>query len=194
MKAATCEVMAELYRLGWISTRDGNVSITSDEGFLITPSGVRKQFILEGDLVPVLVEADAPVVATGKPSGELHMHFLLQHRGGATAVVHAHPTYTVAAMFRGFDLRVLQNHFPELFRYTRIGATVPFLPAISAALGDATYESFLGRCDIVGQKNHGVTATGADPWEAFEHIERVEHICKIVLASGVVPGELAEHP
>ena len=37
--------------------------------------------------------------------------------------------------------------------------------------------------DIVGQECHGVTAIAANPWDAFEHIERVEHICKIVLAA-----------
>ena len=41
--------------------------------------------------------------------------------------------------------------------------------------------------DIVGQKDHGVCAVGNSPWDAFEHIERLEHICQIVLASGVEP-------
>ena len=50
-------------------------------------------------------------------------------------------------------------------------------------------EDGIRKFDIVGQKNHGVTAVGKDPWEAFEHIERVEHICQIVLASGVRPPE-----
>ena len=43
--------------------------------------------------------------------------------------------------------------------------------------------------DIVGQKNHGVCAIGANPWDAYEHIERLEHICEIVLKSGVQPHE-----
>ena len=43
--------------------------------------------------------------------------------------------------------------------------------------------------DIVGQKNHGVCAIGANPWDAYEHIERLEHICEIVLKSGVLPNE-----
>jgi L-fuculose-phosphate aldolase len=30
-----------------------------------------------------------------------------------------------------------------------------------------------------------VVAIDTSPWRAFEHIERLEHICKIVLASGV---------
>jgi len=38
--------------------------------------------------------------------------------------------------------------------------------------------------DIVGIKGHGVVAIDTSPWRAFEHIERLEHICKIVLASG----------
>ena len=43
--------------------------------------------------------------------------------------------------------------------------------------------------DIVGQKNHGVCAIGANPWDAYEHIERLEHICEIALRSGVRPHE-----
>ena len=38
--------------------------------------------------------------------------------------------------------------------------------------------------DIVGIKGHGVVAIDVTPWRAYEHIERLEHICKIVLASG----------
>ena len=39
--------------------------------------------------------------------------------------------------------------------------------------------------DIVGIKGHGVVSIAETPWRAFEHIERLEHICKIVLVSGV---------
>jgi len=33
-----------------------------------------------------------------------------------------------------------------------------------------------------------VCAIGPNPWDAYEHIERLEHICEIVLRSGVKPG------
>ncbi|NDG80128.1 MAG: class II aldolase/adducin family protein, partial [Synechococcaceae bacterium WB8_1B_057] len=39
--------------------------------------------------------------------------------------------------------------------------------------------------DIVGIKGHGVVSIDTTPWRAFEHIERLEHISQIVLASGV---------
>ena len=36
--------------------------------------------------------------------------------------------------------------------------------------------------NIVGMDRHGVVAVDTTPWRAFEHIERLEHICRIVLA------------
>ena len=41
--------------------------------------------------------------------------------------------------------------------------------------------------DIVGQVGHGICAVARDPWSAYEHIERLDHICEIVLKSGVKP-------
>ena len=61
----------------------------------------------------------------------------------------------------------------------------------SIQLADATAECFgLGKdgalaFDIVGQANHGVCAVATDPWAAYEHIERLDHICEIVLKSGM---------
>ena len=42
-----------------------------------------------------------------------------------------------------------------------------------------------GNCefDIVAIDRHGVVAIDNTPWKAFEHIERLEHICKIVISS-----------
>ena len=129
------------------------------------------------------------------PSGELHMHYLLTRGMNRTrAVVHVHPTHVVAAIHRGFDLQKICQDFPEIYRYTRIGPTVPALPAISSELGEATAQALgvteknpAGDFDIVGQANHGVCSMASDPWSAYEHIERLNHICEIVLASGVSP-------
>ena len=94
-------------------------------------------------------------------------------------------------MYAGVDLQAISAEFPEISRYTRVGPTVPMLPALSRELADATAECFsLGKdgtpaFDIVGQANHGVCAVSTDPWAAYEHIERLDHICEIVLKSGV---------
>ena len=122
------------------------------------------------------------------------MHWLIQRYATKTrAVVHVHATHIVAAMYAGWDLPELARQFPEVNRYTRVGPNVPALPATSRELGEVTGVN-LGclpdgslNYDIVGQANHGVCAVAGDPWSAFEHVERLDHICEIVLKSGVKP-------
>jgi L-fuculose-phosphate aldolase len=135
------------------------------------------------------------ISANLRPSGEIPLHFGLQrqmgqHAGEVRVVVHVHPTYCVAAMHAGIDLSTIVNDFPELSRYTRVATNVPDVPPISQELADRCHKNLQldseGNIayDIVGIKGHGVVAIDVSPWRAYEHIERLEHICKIVLASG----------
>lgn len=199
MITSICNVMKEAYDRGWITTRDGNCSLIRRENdiFYLTPSAVRKNVLISESIIrakiyPERKEFSMPDGA--KPSGELEMHWLLQKDYRNTrCVLHLHPTYTVAAMHVGWSLPKLVEAFPELYRYTRVGPNVPALPATSPELANATYEAFApnengySKFDIVGQTNHGVTAIAKTPWDAFEHIERLEHISQIVLVSGVAP-------
>ena len=96
-------------------------------------------------------------------------------------------------MYAGWDLQALAADFPEVSRYTKVGPSVPVLPATSNELAQATFDAMAHdhsnrlSCDIVGQAAHGVCAVAHNPWDAYEHIERLEHICEIVLKSGVKP-------
>jgi L-fuculose-phosphate aldolase len=96
-------------------------------------------------------------------------------------------------MYAGWDLQKLAAEFPEVSRYTKVGPMVRVLPVTSVQLAHSTFEAMkevdtnILQYDIVGQKNHGVCAVGKNPWDAYEHIERLEHICEIVLNSGVKP-------
>jgi ribulose-5-phosphate 4-epimerase/fuculose-1-phosphate aldolase len=130
-----------------------------------------------------------------KPSGEIPLHFGLQkamgqHRNEVRVVVHLHPTYCIAAMHAGIDLSTVSAAFPELNRYTKVAPNVGDVPPISQELADQCHKNLQldsdGNIayDIVGIKGHGVVAIDTSPWRAFEHIERLEHICQIVLASG----------
>ena len=209
MLETICETLVEAYRRNWITSRDGNVSIRHHDRdhFYITPSGVRKQTLQPDQFKKIRILENGPVTlwredfytdisSNLKPSGELPLHFGLQRRMGkhkneVRVVVHLHPTYCVAAMHAGIDLNSIVNDFPELSRYTRVAPNVPDVPPISQELADRCHEN-LGldsqghiQYDIVGIRGHGVVAIDTSPWRAFEHIERLEHISKIVLASGV---------
>jgi len=199
------DVMREAHRRGWITTRDGNISVRRQNSFYITPSGGRKTIIHPEHILKAKINTYKELTwvrghQNAKPSGELEMHRLLQTTkdfNGCRSVVHLHPTYIIAAMHKGFDLQQLAAEFPEVSRYTRVGFNVRVLPVTSDILAKSTYEAMVADdwrtdegtvlYDIVGQAGHGVCAIGKSPWDAFEHIERLEHICQIVLASGVSP-------
>lgn len=198
MITAIGDVLRRCYERGWITSRDGNCSLRRGRSvyLYVTPSGWRKTIIHPEHMVKIkLVNGQLQIAPGTNPSGELHMHYLLTKGMNRTrAVVHVHPTHVVAAIYRGFDLQKICKDFPEIYRYTRIGPTVPALPAISKELGEATAQALgvteknpTGEFDIVGQANHGVCSMASDPWSAYEHIERLDHICEIVLKSGVSP-------
>ena len=190
MITAIGDVMREAYKRGWITTRDGNISLRRrGTGTLyITPTGVRKATIIPETVVRMPIFQGKLITDEHKASGELDMHWLLQKKDRTRCVVHLHPTYIVAAMYAGIDLHELAEEFPEVHRYTRVGHNVPVLPAVSNELAVATYEKMVSDNkligDVVGQAQHGVCAIGKHPWDAFEHIERLEHICQIAMASG----------
>lgn len=198
MITAMANVLTKCYEKGYITTRDGNISLRrSLDGnvsnyMYISPKGVRKGVLKAEDMVKVHL----PSVGTTnyvEVSTEFFMHYnLLKDATRTRAVLHVHPTYVVAAIYAGLDLQAIASQFPEISRYTKVGPTVPIVPAGSHELATLTnlamrdgQETGPIRFDIVGQANHGVCSVGKNPWDAYEHIERLDHICQIVLASGV---------
>lgn len=208
MLETICDILVDAYNRNWITSRDGNISVRHHDRnhFYITPSGVRKQTLQPDQFKKIGIERDdfgyswvdlpyTNISKNLKPSGELPLHFGLQkelgqHSNDVRVVVHLHPTYIVAAMHAGIQLNKLVEHFPELSRYTKVAPNVGDVPPISEELGRQCHEKLrldiAGNIeyDIVGIKGHGVVAIDTTPWRAYEHIERLEHICKIVLASG----------
>ena len=195
MSSDICEVMLEAYNRGWISTRDGNCSfrLGGMDEITITPSGLKKNRLAPGDLIDITIYNSSLVLGDSAPSGELSMHWnLLSSAKSDRCVLHLHPTYIIAAMMTGAELSSIAELFPEVSRYTRVGENVPALQATSSELASATYRNLSSHLrpgevafDIVGQKFHGACAVGGSVYEAFEHMERLEHVCKIYLASGI---------
>lgn len=206
------DVMKAAYLRNWITTRDGNVSLRRKHTpyLYITPTGARKQNLTSEQMIklqfPQTPQTDQPwqeMIRVGdeyqdriaglKPSGELPFHYLLQARINTSnrVVLHLHCTHTVAAIRRGICLHTVSKDFPELSGLTQVGPTVPLTQARSTELGRAVYDAFAVQPDgavssqIVVVEGHGVVCVDTDPWRAFEHAERVEHISQIVLASGV---------
>jgi len=202
MLTAIGDVMRRCYDRGWITTRDGNCSLRKSlDGQIsdymhITPKGTRKNIIHPEHIIKLSINADTRKMNV---STEFDMHRnLLIDAESTRAILHVHPTHIVAAMLAGWDLQELSSVFPEITKYTRVGPSVSIQQAGSHALAVETNKRFRSwgdkdneiAFDIVGQANHGACAIGKSPWDAYEHIERLDHICEIVLASGNKPSSV----
>ena len=111
------DVMKAAYERGWISTRDGNVSLRRQHRpyLYVTPGGARKNQLTSESMLKLEFpdDIDQPQawkcmtrvsdeyqdkIIGLKPSGELPMHYLLQKRIPVPnrVVVHLHPTHITA--------------------------------------------------------------------------------------------------
>lgn len=193
-------ILKEAYKKNWITPRDGNISFKSFDSnkFKITPSSLRKQELSECDFIEIeILKSSWKQISNFslKPSGEIELHYeILNSINTDICVIHLHPTYTISAMYAGFNLSELAKSFPELTRYTNVGENTENVPPLSRDLAiqckskllfDKNLSKFTN--NIVGIPNHGVVSIGNDVYEAFEHIERLEHISKIVMLSNHKP-------
>ena len=93
-------------------------------------------------------------------------------------------------MYAGFNLSTLTTSFPELSRYTQVANNTENVPPLSKDLAlqcksmlQFDNERYEFANDIVGIPNHGTVSLGSNAYDAYEHVERLEHIATIVLLS-----------
>jgi len=189
-------ILQESYKKNWITPRDGNISfkLSGSNKFIITPSGLRKQDLNASDFIEVDILDSGWKQKNNynlKPSGEIEMHYeILKSIDKDICVIHLHPTYTISAMYAGFDLAELAKSFPELSRYTNVAKNTKNVAPLSSDLAQEcssklSFDKNLShfKNNIIGIPYHGVVSIGSNVYEAFEHIERLEHISQIVVSS-----------
>tara|TARA_B110000008_G_scaffold271325_1_gene302643 strand:- start:62 stop:670 length:609 start_codon:yes stop_codon:yes gene_type:complete len=190
------DILNDAYKKNWITPRDGNISYKSSGSnkFIITPSGLRKQELKESDFIEVEISDKGWKQLNNfnqKPSGEIELHYeILKSTKKDTCVIHLHPTHIISAMYAGFNLSTLTTSFPELSRYTQVANNTENVPPLSKDLAlqcksmlQFDNERYEFANDIVGIPNHGTVSLGSNAYDAYEHVERLEHIATIVLLS-----------
>lgn len=151
----------------------GNVSVRTEEGFLITASGIpydkmEPEHIVEMDL-------RGGYLGDYLPSSEWRMHMdILNARPEAKAIVHTHSIYATA-------LACLRRDIPA-FHYM-IGVTGGATLRVSdyaefgtQALSDTMLKALEGRSACL-LANHGQIAFGNDLAKALWRAGEIEHLC-----------------
>lgn len=195
------EIFKWFFDKGYITHRDGNACVLIEnekapDTYLVTASGANKPHMYFMDFVLVDSEGNQATEHMSKyPSIETMAHIHAQKASHHRASIHVHSPNTVA-LFHGFTHHhskledIINNQWPEVFRYTKIGTTVPFLDPGSEELHECIANSFKSKKpDIVVLDKHGVLAVGQNLQQCVEHIVRLEHVSSILLKSGILQNK-----
>jgi L-fuculose-phosphate aldolase len=192
LSAHLVEICRRLHARNLLAAADGNVSYrVSDEEIWITPTGLNKGFIEEKDLAVITLDNR---ILRGDPSGERLMHLeVYRTRPEARAVVHAHPPTAIAWSVARPDLKELPSD-----ALSEVILAVGKIPIASYArpgtqdMGDVL-KPLLAESRVMILARHGALSWGESLDEAYNGMERIEHISQI-LKSAVDLGGLSSLP
>ena len=180
--AAICDVGRRLHARNLLAAADGNVSVLLEDGRIVmTPSGVAKGRLAPGDLACLALDG---TVLAGRPSTERLMHLAVYGAcPEARAVVHAHPPTAIAWSLAHPELAFLPGDaLPEVILAAGSIPLVPYARPGTAAMGEHLLP-FLPEFRLLILARHGALAWGESLEEAYNGLERLEHVCQILKAA-----------
>lgn len=177
-RAEIIEVGRRLFDRGLVAATEGNISVRTEDGLLVTAAGVSK-----GSLTPELViklDRDGHRPGTGPPiSSESMMHFAIyRRRPDVKAIVHAHPPAGTA-----FAVAHVPLDQPILAEAVLVLGPVPVLPYATPStieLADVVAEGMLSR-NAALLANHGAVTVGDTLAKALHRMETLEHVARVTL-------------
>ena len=175
-----CEVGRRLWQRGLVGATEGNISARlSPQRILCTPTGLSKGHMQPKDLI--VIDNHGNPVAEGIPSSEIKLHVrILQRRPDCMAVVHAHPPIATGFTLAGEDIP--DDLLPESIYVLGSVATVPFCMPGTDEVPDAL-EPLLDDHKTFLLSHHGAATMGKDLWDAYNRMETLERVAKIILVA-----------
>jgi 3-dehydro-4-phosphotetronate decarboxylase len=176
-----CAFGLSLFERGLSAGSSGNISVRTQDGYLITPTNSSL-----GRLDPARLsklDRNGRLISGDAPSKEAVLHMAVYaKRPGAGAIVHLHATYSAAvSCMDGLDHT---NCIPPLTPYfvMKIGRLplAPYFRPGDPALAKAI-ESFADRHNSVLLANHGPVVSGVTLESAVYAIEELEETAKLFL-------------
>jgi ribulose-5-phosphate 4-epimerase/fuculose-1-phosphate aldolase len=195
MRDEIVETGRRLYARGLSPGTSGNLSVRTDDGFLLTPTN-SSLGSLDADRLSVL-DAGGNHVSGDAPTKEAWLHLAMYaERPEARAIVHLHSTYSVAvACLDGVDE---DDVLPPLTPYyvMRVGRLplVPYGRPGDASLSDAVRERARLSAALL-LANHGPIVAAPTLAAAAAAAEEIEETAKlVVLTHGLKTRLLTQQP
>ncbi len=186
------ETGRRLHARNLLAAADGNISCRLPfNRIAITPTGVSKVSLRVEDMAFMQLNG---LVIKGKPSSERLMHLAVYKAcPDAACVVHAHPPTAIAWSLARPELEYLPDEaLPEVILAAGRIPIVPYARPGTAAMGDGLAR-YLPQHRLLILARHGALCWGETIEDAYNGIERLEHVCQI-LKSAVELGGLKSLP
>ena len=172
----------ELVTSGLVVGAGGNLSARDGEYMYISPSGFDLKEIENEQWVKVHIES-GKVEGDLRPSSEVLMHLAcFRQRPDVQAVLHAHPTFSVAVSSAGQDIPALFPDFPAMIK--KVGYIDYIIPTTNL-LADKVAEQ-IDDTDVLVFRNHGVLTVGRTMKEAFFFMQLTEESARVFTFSSIV--------
>lgn len=184
---ALCEAGRRLYARNLLAAADGNLSYRLEDGRIaMTPSGVSKANLKPKDFAFLALDG---TVLSGRPSTERLMHLAVYRAcPAARAVTHAHPPSAIAWGIAHPELVYLPDEaMPEVILAAgRIPFALYARPG-TAAMGEVLFP-FLPQHRLLILSRHGGLCWGESIEETINGLERLEHVCQILISAERLGG------
>jgi L-fuculose-phosphate aldolase len=158
-----------LFREGLVGGNFGNMSLRTDQGYLITRSG--SYLDDPGDLVRVITGEAVPKNA----SSEYRVHEAIYRRTDHRAIVHAHPPSAVAASLMMDRIIPVDSEGQMLCREIAVVTGAPGTEELAEHVADALHHA-----QLVIARGHGTFAVGKTLDEAYLYTSLAEHSARIL--------------
>jgi len=181
-----------LYDRKLIHAAGGNTSVRVGDFVWISQTGAELGKLTEDKLVKV--DLDGTVLEGTGPSKELGMHLAMYRaREDARAVVHVHPTYSIAySTLISQESNDVVPPYTAAF-YVRAGRVpmIPYHPSGAHSLHEAV-AALAPLYHAILLRQHGLIVAGADMSVAIGVVEEIEQCCQISVATGLKGAPLTQ--
>ncbi|MFT9846583.1 class II aldolase/adducin family protein [Aneurinibacillus sp. REN35] len=172
----------KIVKTGLVVGAGGNLSMRDGNIMYISPSGFDLQEIEDDQWARVNIET-GDVLDDLKPSSEVLMHLeCFRKRSDITAVLHAHPSYSVGVSSAGHTIPSMFPDFPAMIRnISYLDYLIPTTEVLANAVAEVITET-----DVIVMRNHGVLTVGKTIKEAFFFMQIIEEAAKVFTISSTV--------
>lgn len=188
IKEEICNIGKRLYERGFVASHDGNISVRTEKGILVTPTLTSKGFMNVDDIV-LIDYCNNILEGSKKQSSEAKLHIeVYKNRPDIMAIVHSHSPFACA--FAINRKPVNQRYMPEAINSLGVIPVAEYAEPSTEKLAKSI-EPFVKNHNGVLLANHGSVTWAKTLLDAYNLTEQLEFYCKTVIFADILGNPIS---